>query len=369
MVTFKSKATNQDWHLVNIYAPSTATGKMKFLHSFSNFNIVPDHSIIFPGDFNLIRSMDNRNKPGGRSTLMLEFNSSISQLGILEITLKGQSFTWSNKQQHPLWEKLDWCFVTHDWVSQFPGTMARTLERDVSDHVPWIIEIKTSVPKPHIFHFENYWMLHDNFLSVMQDTWNQPIHQPYPAKRLMAKFKRAREVLTHWQKQLPKLAHTIANTKLIIQFIELIEESRDLTVHEWNLRDIITSHLQNLLEQQRCKIKWAECGDAGTKNFHSHASVRHNHNLITTIQDDSGNMISDHEAKAEILWESYKIRLGTTGETSMVLDLSLILQSSQDLVFLEAPFSDNEVNSVIASLPNGKAPGPDGFNSDFLKKC
>jgi endonuclease/exonuclease/phosphatase family metal-dependent hydrolase len=82
---------------------------------------------------------------------MLEFNSSISQPGILEIALKRQSFTWSNKQQHPLLEKLDWCFVTQEWVSQFPGTKAHTLERDVSDHVPWTIEIKTCIPKPNVF--------------------------------------------------------------------------------------------------------------------------------------------------------------------------------------------------------------------------
>jgi hypothetical protein len=30
--------------------------------------------------------------------LMLEFNSAISQLGILEIALRGQLYTWSNKQ-------------------------------------------------------------------------------------------------------------------------------------------------------------------------------------------------------------------------------------------------------------------------------
>jgi hypothetical protein len=89
MVKFKSKITNQEWFLVNIYAPSTTTGKMEFLQLFSNFKANPDQSIVFLGDFNLIRSFDNKNKPGGSTTLMLEFNSAISQLGILEIALRG----------------------------------------------------------------------------------------------------------------------------------------------------------------------------------------------------------------------------------------------------------------------------------------
>lgn len=76
---------------------------MEFLDWFSNIYTTPDQSMIFLGDFNLIRNLDNRNKPGGNTTLMLEFNSAISQLGILEIALRGQYYTWLNKQQQCFW--------------------------------------------------------------------------------------------------------------------------------------------------------------------------------------------------------------------------------------------------------------------------
>ena len=36
---------------------------------------------------------------------------------------------------------------------------------------------------------------------------------------------------------------------------------------------------------------------------------------------------------------------------------------------LEVPFSDEEIDRVIKSLPNDKSPGPDGFNNDFIKNC
>jgi len=35
---------------------------------------------------------------------------------------------------------------------------------------------------------------------------------------------------------------------------------------------------------------------------------------------------------------------------------------------LEEPFSHEEVDLVVASLPSDKSPGPDGFNTDFIKK-
>jgi hypothetical protein len=64
-----------------------------------------------------------------------------------------------------------------------------------------------------------------------------------------------------------------------------------------------------------------------------------------------------------------KNKLGTLGSSEMVFALNAILQNTQDLSILEAPFLEEEINFIIASLPNGNAPGPDGFNMVFLKKC
>ena len=33
------------------------------------------------------------------------------------------------------------------------------------------------------------------------------------------------------------------------------------------------------------------------------------------------------------------------------------------------PFSKQEIDQVVKSLPSDKAPEPDGFNSDFVKRC
>lgn len=40
-----------------------------------------------------------------------------------------------------------------------------------------------------------------------------------------------------------------------------------------------------------------------------------------------------------------------------------------DLFALVAPFSNQEIDQVVKSLPSDRAPGPDGFNTDFVKKC
>jgi len=45
------------------------------------------------------------------------------------------------------------------------------------------------------------------------------------------------------------------------------------------------------------------------------------------------------------------------------------MQASIDLSSLVAPFSTMEIDLVVRNLPSDKAPGPDGFNTDFVKKC
>jgi endonuclease/exonuclease/phosphatase family metal-dependent hydrolase len=86
----------------------------------------------------------------------LNFILTISQLAVQEIPLKGQAYTWTNMQRHPLLENPDWCFVSQAWSTQFPATFAHSLARGTSDHVPWIINVQINVPKPPIFRFENF---------------------------------------------------------------------------------------------------------------------------------------------------------------------------------------------------------------------
>jgi hypothetical protein len=106
-ISFHSKLTNQVWWLTNIYAHCTPHGREAFFHWFSNLKTLGERLWIFLGDFNIIRAPENRNKPGGDIQRILNFNLAISQLGVQEMPLKGQAFTWSNMQRDPLLEKLD----------------------------------------------------------------------------------------------------------------------------------------------------------------------------------------------------------------------------------------------------------------------
>ena len=109
--------------------------------------------------------------------------------------------------------------------------------------------------------------------------------------------------------------------------------------------------------------------DAGIKFFHANATIRHTKNLITCLENPLGVIHSGHQDKAQILWEAYKDRLDQSEFSSMLLNLDALLPSHPNLSSLEDPFTAEEIDHVVPSLPTDKSPGPDGFNTNFIKKC
>lgn len=109
-IRFTSKISGDTWILSNIYGPCQGEARNIFLNWFRDIQMPDDTKWIIMGDFNYIRYPHNRNRPGGNFSDMLKFNDAISSLALVEIPLKGRNFTWSNMQDAPLLEKLDWVF-------------------------------------------------------------------------------------------------------------------------------------------------------------------------------------------------------------------------------------------------------------------
>jgi hypothetical protein len=87
------------------------------------------------------------------------------------------------------------------------------------------------------------------------------------------------------------------------------------------------------------------------------------------FRNPEGVEVHDHDAKAQILWEAYNERMGSSEFSHMYVDLASLLIPRDDLDWLDTPFTKEEIDKVIADLPNHKSSGLDGFNGEFQKKC
>jgi hypothetical protein len=72
-VEFTCSLSGETWLLTNIYAPCTVEGKFSFLNWLKNISMPDDTKWLIVGDFNLLRSPENRNK-GANLLEMLGFN-------------------------------------------------------------------------------------------------------------------------------------------------------------------------------------------------------------------------------------------------------------------------------------------------------
>lgn len=179
-------------HLTNIYGPSAADEKVAFISWLYNFNTYGIDDWVLAGDFNLLRSPNDRNRPGGNVIDMLLFNDVLQHLDVLEIPFQGCSYSWNNMQNDPLLEKFDWVFTSAAWALSNPDTKVTPLSKPTPDHIPYVINIGTSIPKSSLFRFENHWVEHGDFLQTVERHWNTSPYYANAAKTLSAKFKQVR---------------------------------------------------------------------------------------------------------------------------------------------------------------------------------
>jgi hypothetical protein len=87
-VKLSSLQSEQEWSLSNIYGPCSARAKAEFTNWLYYYDASTYDLWMVVGDFNLMRSPENRNKPGGNTNDMFLFNDIIHYLDLVEVPLK-----------------------------------------------------------------------------------------------------------------------------------------------------------------------------------------------------------------------------------------------------------------------------------------
>ncbi|XP_071676915.1 uncharacterized protein [Lolium perenne] len=249
------------------------------------------------------------------------------------------------------------------------------MAKPTSDHIPCLVSIDTVIPKAQLFRFENFWVHQRGFFECVKEVWEQPIGLASSAAIIARKLKLLRVALKHWKMSLSKLKLLIDKCNLVILFFDNLEEVRALFIHEFNFRKIVQHQLQRLLKSQhnywkkRCIVRWMKMGEENTKFFHAMATERYRRNNISSLKLSDGHIVTDHDLMAAEAWTCYKGRMGTSVGIQMRFDLQRLIPIVDGLDDIVVPFTIEEMDAVVKSMPPDKAPGPDGFNGFFMKKC
>jgi hypothetical protein len=181
--------------------------------------------------------------------------------------------------------------------------------------------------------------------------------------------------LKNWSQHLSNLSVLITNCNKVIAFLDALEDRRGLFNPEINLRNAVKRQLQtwlrykNIYWKNRYTVNRIKLGDECTKFFHGMATISYRRNAIPQLLNDQGSWVQDHEGKAGLLWTSFRNRMGTTSSPIMFFDLPSMIAPVDNLETLAEPIQREEIDLIVRRMSADKAPGPDGFNGLFLKKC
>lgn len=110
-----------------------------------------------------------------------------------------------------------------------------------------------------------------------------------------------------------------------------LEEQRPLSRLESILKQLVKNHISKLLEEkrnywkQRNNVRWVKLGDENTSFLPSYASISHKKNNIASLNIPGDILVTDHDQKAGILWETFKNRMGISEFNGIYYDLSSLL--------------------------------------------
>jgi hypothetical protein len=145
---------------------------------------------------------------------------------------------------------------------------------------------------------------------------------------------------------------------------------------EQSIRQQLEERLQQeeILWRQKSRVQWLKEGDKNTKFFHRSMIHRRFINRITKLENAHGTTLLSHQDIMKELTDYYHDLLSepqvdraeAIGRVTTNI-LTLITQEQNEA--LMTPISQAEVDQAIQELPAGKAPGPDGFTTDFFHAC
>lgn len=103
----KHLSSGSTFYVTNVYRPPSWDGKEEFCNELAALKEVCGGSWVMCGDFNLIKNTNERRGKTWCGRLMTLFMDLLINLGMIDLPLGNQNFTWSNMQSRPTLAKLD----------------------------------------------------------------------------------------------------------------------------------------------------------------------------------------------------------------------------------------------------------------------
>ncbi|GJT13306.1 RNA-directed DNA polymerase, eukaryota [Tanacetum coccineum] len=327
--------------VVSIYAPQSITSKRSLWSYISSLISRWDGHCMVMGDFNEVRCMEDRLGSVYNAQGANEFNSFISNSGLVEIQLEGYSFTWSLQSAKKM-SKLDRFFVSDGLLSLFPHLSGICLDRHLSDHRPILLREVVTDYGPSPFRVYHSWFSLQGFDQMVLETWN---NIDLDDKNKMVRFKKKLQILKKEIRSWVNDCKKNQSGRLVDLRSKLCHI--DKVIDQGGVNDDILLTRLDLLKKIH-DIKSSDARDC--------------------IMVD-GEWVDDPCRVKEEFRLHFANRFRAPAANRCKLNYTFPNRLSSDqLDMLESPISRDEVRNAVWGCGENKSPGPDGFTFEFFQK-
>nr|XP_027086510.1 uncharacterized protein LOC113708247 [Coffea arabica] len=329
------------------------------------------------GDFNVI--LDAEEKKGGRAFNpgeAMEFRQFINEANLMDAGFSGAQFTWCNNRhgRARIWKRLDRVLVNEGYSDTGMSLAVSHLARESSDHAPLLLSVSTRLDtKPRSFRFLNVWTRHEDFLPMVQDSWEQPCVGP-PLQVLCCKLKRLRGTIRDWSRRVfGDIFQTVRQKEEEVRLAEVRVESDDsdaarvhLHLAKGQLRAAL--RVEELFWKQKARVRWLQEGDRNTRFFHSVVKNRRVRSIIHRIRNGQGEWVeSDDGIGAEAIryFEGLFTDQRPASSSELLQHIPTILTDEENDLLEQFP-SAVEIRNAVFAMDGESAPGPDGYTGKFF---
>nr|GEV58065.1 RNA-directed DNA polymerase, eukaryota [Tanacetum cinerariifolium] len=323
--------------IVAIYAPQQPADKRDLWEYLSILIGRWKGESILMGDFNEVRSREERrgsvfNPSGARI-----FNHFIDSLGLVDFKFDGYSFTWSHPSATKM-SKLDRFLVSDGVISLFPYISAICLDRHLLDHRPILLRDVQVDFGPTPFRFYHSWFCYEGFDEMVEQSWRAFSHSD-------------RNAMIHKELE----SGTVSDTCLARR-CALIGQ-----LHDIKKKEAADSF-------QKSKVRWAIEGDENSSFFHGIINNKRSQLAIRGVFVDGvwqTDPMMVKEAFHNHFSSRFKMPMFPGIKINFPFPNRLSLEHATDI---ERDVSRDEIREAVWNCGDNKSPGPDGYTFEFFKK-
>lgn len=371
-----NKLDQTEWQYTIVYGPVLRNLKQELWKELEQVRLGNTKPWILSGDFNVIRTSNEKSGTNFDVKISKMFNHSIHRHNLVEHKLLTRKYTWASGGNFAL---LDRFFTSLDWDQKYPNSTVSDLCKNGSDHCPLLLQVLGPSPPPsHHFRIDPLWLEQEEFCRLIRKWWQE--HPLFP-ENLAYNWNYKLSIL---RKKIKGLAKNFygqkkrEKTSILQQLhhIEILTEQRPLLPQEVEKSNDLKHRLESIyLEEeiywkQRSKQTWLEEGDSNTKYFHVIANHRKKQSRINSLVIDDTPTQSVPDIKAHV-FQYYKDILGTPGIKYASLDPQFWDEQDKltphETTQLEIPFTLDEIHQALFACEPTGAPGPDGFSFKFYQ--